>query len=108
MKPHELEVGYVVVFSDGNIAMVMPSVYGICLSGPNVWFPIDNLNESLTYFKNRIDKVYGRAYPVHAYNPFSLYGRDLLWKRPAGPKTMTQKEIEKALGYSINLINEVE
>lgn len=52
-----------------------------------------------------VEEIYGRCnnkYLMHN----TPYGRQLLWKRPA-TKKMTVSEIEKILGYKIEVVSEV-
>ena len=76
----------------------------------NNFLSLDNYSSMLTYLYNNesqctIDKIYGFRRDGGKANEVSTKNRDLLWTRPKR-KQMTQNEIEAALGYEIEIIDE--
>lgn len=103
-----LSLGHLVQFNDGSLAFVAESKSGLCLSGPQNWFPLDCLDKNLTYKDSIIEKVYGlSASNMHAWK-LEIFGRECIWERKIEKREMTIAEIEKKLGYSIKVIKEEE
>lgn len=112
----DLKVGYVVKYRNGELRMVMPYSRGLALTDlDGKWLNINTeLNYDLTEVpcvpgttKNSLDimEVYGlSAFGSTAYR-ISTFGRKLLWKREEAKK-MTVAEIEKALGYKVEVVAE--
>lgn len=106
-----LSVGKIVQLSDDSLAFVAESTHGLCISGPEHWFPLDCLDKNLSY-KNiaslYIKKVYGlSAGNINAWK-LETTDRKCIWEREKPAKEMTVKEIEEKLGYSIKVIKEEE
>lgn len=82
----ELEVGYVVEYSDltydinNELALILPTNGDISLSGEKMWFPISNLDDDLKYGDSRINKIYGLSSAMNAHK-ISIKDRVLLWER---------------------------
>lgn len=108
----DLKVGYLVVDRDGNIKMVMPTQDGMIVvyRDGTTWGDMNCINDDLTYHNNYhnhfdIMKVYGFSkYGMEALG-FKIGKRPLLWERKE-PKKMTVAEIEKALGYEVEIVSE--
>jgi len=109
MTKADLKFGMVVEIKneDGvSLAMVTSSEnYERCISGTKCWYPLDNLDDNLTYTDDVITKVYNVAHWNEDAYKLSTEGRKLLWERNE-PKKMTIAEIEKELGYPIEVVNE--
>lgn len=117
MTKSALKVGYVVKLRSGRFCMVLPAVEGLCLSGPDDWFPIARLTDDLKYKGSRfcdsperfdVVEVYGLSKYNSAAHQASTTFRDLLWKREEKPpaKKMTVTEVCKALGYEVEIVKD--
>lgn len=114
---NDIKVGYVVELRDGTLLMCME--YGKdglkCFAKENS--ALLDINKSYTGFNFNsnymydVMKVYG--FSKHASSSANistdfrdlLYIRNLLYKREE-PKKMTIKQVEKKLGYKIELVSE--
>lgn len=115
----DLKVGYVVKYRNGNLRMVMPYAGGLAFTTiDGLWLNIGTeLNDDLTEKKGIFEgdgildvmEVYGlNTYGSRTCN-ISTDDRELLWKREEKPaKKMTVSEIEKALGYKVEVVAEEE
>lgn len=88
MTKKDLKVGMVVETTSKNgtgLAMITVSGYTgpeLCLSGEFDWFPLDCMDDDLTYGHCEITKVYGLCgYNRNAYK-LDIIDRKLLWERP--------------------------
>lgn len=106
----EIKAGYLLEINNKNthntfLAMVLPCTNGeISVSSPEEWYPLSRIEETFEYYGDIINKIYGYAGQASAYK-ISTGDRKLLWDRNA-PKNMTKKEIEKELGYKIEIVGE--
>lgn len=114
----DLKVGYVVKYRNGNLRMVMPFTGGLVLTAiDGQWLNIGTgLNDDLTEKRGPFSwnggldvmEVYDLNYYENKTCEISTKNRELLWKReeekPA--KKMTVAEIEKALGYKVEVVAE--
>lgn len=110
----DLKVGYVVKYRNGNLRMVMPLEGGtlVLTSDDGSWLHSEDVNDDLTCRRVKwgeptdsldIMEVYGwSGWPSNAMY-VATAGRKLLWKRE-DPKKMTVSEIEKELGYKIEVV----
>ena len=104
----DLKVGYVVKLRSGELRMNMPVYSGFfCLvnqQGTSLASYDDNL-------KNTVDdgwdvmEVYGYSISAYSARKISTDDRKLLWKREEAKK-MTVSEIEKELGYKVEVVAE--
>ena len=115
----DLKVGYVVKLRDGSLGMIMISgVYDnkdpglIMIKTSGCWADIardidDNLCYCYKYNRRDCDIVEVYGYSTYAYCALkvSTDNRELLWKREEAKK-MTVAEIEKALGYKVEVVAE--
>ena len=113
---NDLKVGYVVKLRDGGLEMVTMS--GICGSNNSmlisigtsgVWTDISrNIDDNLCRKDNTRDydivEVYGYSQYAYCALKVSTENRELLWKREEAKK-MTVEEIEKELGYKIEIVS---
>lgn len=108
----DLKAGYLVKDRQGDIKMVMPtqdSMIVVYKDGAS-WGDMNYINDDLTYKDSRhnefdIMKVYGFSkYGIEVLG-FKIGNRPLLWERKE-PKKMTVAEIEKALGYEVEIVSE--
>ena len=107
--PIEIKPGYIVVFLDKGlltehitVALETNNGYVYCADDYGWYdfkedFPDGMENESF-----KIVKVYGLA--KRGLNLFNVNGRELLYD--ASVKKMTKSEIEEALGYKIEIVEE--
>lgn len=111
----DLKVGYVVKYRNGNLRMVMPYAGGLVLTSiDGSWLNIgtdldDDLTEKMDIFgvDGALDvmEVYGLHHYGNSTCRISTDNRELLWKREEKPaKKMTVSEIEKALGYKVEVV----
>ena len=108
---NDIKVGYVVELREGTLLMCME--YGNeglkCFAKENS--AILDINKSYTGFNFNsnymydVMKVYGFSKEGSTSANISTDFRDLLYKREK-PKKMTIKQIEKQLGYKIELVSE--
>lgn len=106
--PIKIKDGYIVVFQDLanksrhiTIAMSTECDHIYC-SNEITYFDLNNYkNKDMSSGFYKIIKVYGKRKTGAPFS-FSLVDRELLYD--AGPKQMTKAEIEKILGYSIDII----
>jgi hypothetical protein len=99
----DLKDGMVVEYNNGIRKMVLQNG----LFDKLYYTPIDLFNDNLEYIDNiknfTIDKVYtSKAVSLNSY--FKDDNLELVWERPV--KKMTIAEIEKELGYKIEIIEE--
>ena len=113
----DLKVGYVVKYRNGNLRMVMPYTGGLVLTSiDGQWLSIgtdldDDLTEKRDIFGGGGSLDVMEVYGLTRYGTGTCYistdNRELLWKREEKPaKKMTVSEIEKALGYKVEVIAE--
>lgn len=111
----DLKVGYVVKYRNGNLRMVMPYLGGLVLTSiDGSWLNIDTeLNNDLTGTRVifGVDDTFDvmEVYGLNTYGSYTCHistdNRELLWKREEKPaKKMTVSEIEKALGYKVEVV----
>lgn len=115
----DLKVGYVVKLRDGSLEMVMMS--GVCglrnhallsVGTSGCWTNIaQDIDDNLCRHDNKRDydivEVYGYSTYAYCALKISTDDRELLWKREEKPaKKMTVAEIEKALGYKVEVVAE--
>ena len=108
----DLKAGYVVKYRSGELRMVLPYRRGLVITDiDGQWLNlVTELNDDLTAgaTTNNLDvmEVYGLSAFGSTACRISTFGRELLWKReeekPA--KKMTVSEIEKALGYKVEVV----
>ena len=101
----DLKDGMVVEYNNGIRKMVLQNG----LFDKICYTPIDLFNDNLEYTDNiksfTIDKIYiSKAVSLNSY--FKDDNLELIWERPV--KKMTIAEIEKELGYKIEIIEEDE
>lgn len=103
----DLKDGMVVEFQNGHKAMVVGDVFmgTHCYSNMNNWS--DTLENSHTHFR-AITKVYtSKGLSLSSY--FNDDKLTLIWERPEEEepaKKMTVAEIEKELGYKVEIVSE--
>jgi hypothetical protein len=110
MKKSDLKTGMWVELRNGKSAMVLMSTNnGDILSGPKAWFPIDALNDDLTYEGIKDSDI------IRIYQPMSnrvyfggmLEEMNLLWERKPAPIEMTLQEaiqkLEEVTGKPIKI-----
>ena len=116
----DLKVGYVVRYRNGNLRMVMPYAGGLVFTAiDGQWLNISTeINDDLTAVpwpvgpqaNNSLDvmEVYGLNRYGNSTLHISTENRELLWKREEKKpvKKMTVSEIEKALGYKVEVVAE--
>ena len=106
--PIEIKDGYIVVFQDlanksiyRTIAMSTECDHIYC-SNEITYFDLNNYkNKDMSSGFYKIIKVYGKRKTGAPFS-FSLVDRELIYD--VEPKQMTKAEIEKILGYSIDII----
>lgn len=108
MTKKDLKFGMVVEIEtngETNLAMVTRSKSSdVCISGTKHWYPLSCVSDDLTYDNDIITKVYDVAnYNDCAYK-LSTKDRILLWERTT-TKEMTLEEIEKKLGFKVELVD---
>ena len=113
----DLKVGYVVKLRDGSLEMVMMwGVFGskdpmlISVGTSGWWTSIArDIDDNLCRQDNKRDcdivEVYGYSLYANCARDVSTDDRELLWKREEAKK-MTVSEIEKALGYKVEVVAE--
>ena len=106
----DLKVGYVVKQRNGDLRMVVSNDEGTIyfLDNAGNFNGGDFLNPDLTNSKYKpydIMEVYGFSTRVRYALTSSTDTRKLLWKREEAKK-MTVAEIEKALGYEVEVVAE--
>lgn len=88
-----------------GIAMVQPYGEGkLCISAEGAWFPVECFDDDLRYCDSTVIRVYGYASPMNARTT-KLYDRELLWTRE-DEVDMTIAEIERRLGFRVNIVGE--
>ena len=117
----DLKIGYVVRFSDNILGIIQPisELNNIIIlknhmnsDSPIIyygWLPISAFNKDLTSKTNDLPdiiEVYGYAEIFGDALNISTNNRKLLYKKEEERKNITIKEIEKELGYKINIIEE--
>lgn len=97
-----IKAGYVLEFQNGSLAIITYNADDeLCYAGDHVWGNVSDLNKFCG--SKEVIAVYGRCkYNSNSYKP-TKDGRLCLWKR-VEPKKMTLEEIEKLLGYEIEII----
>lgn len=93
----DLKVGYVVKHRNGEMRMVLPYRRGLVFTDiDGHWLdPDTDLNDVM--------EVYGLSAFGSTACRISTFGRELLWKREEAKK-MTVAEIEKELGYKVEVV----
>lgn len=109
VKMEDIKIGYIVevaVIGDEHIKYLCTATIWEgqkILTNGTYWFKFSDFDDNMKSTFDKITKVWG--YPEHAecmwYN--NTYDRPLLWERPSAKK-MTMAEIEKILGYEIEII----
>lgn len=102
----DLKDGMVVEYRDGRRRMVL----GDNLIGENGHAPLRDYNENLeeeNYPEETIAKLY-RSKAEYIHTVFQDYNLTLIWERPEEEpaKKMTVAEIEKELGYKVEIVSE--
>ena len=112
MNKADLKVGYLVEDRAGNLKMVMATTRDLELIYEDhmTHGPFNKINDDLTSkAKEEFDimKVWGFApFAMYTFN-FDTNDRELLWERKEKKKKkMTVAEIEKELGYEVEIISE--
>lgn len=107
----DLKVGYVVKLRNGELRMVLPYRRGLAFTDiDGHWLnPNTDLNDDLTAGATTDNLDVMEVYGLSAFGStacrISTFGRELLWKREEKPaKKMTVAEIEKALGYKVEVV----
>lgn len=111
----DLKVGYVVKFRRGDLRMIMPASLGklVAIASDGTNGDISKYRDDLThrYGEKATDfadfdimEVYGLSCWDHEAYMISTSSRELLWKREEAKK-MTVEEIEKELGYKIEIVS---
>lgn len=111
----DLKVGYVVKFRRGDLRMIMPGSSGrlLAIASDGTNGDIDSYGDDLLHqygcraadFKGLdIMEVYGFSHWDHTAYYISTENRERLWKREEAKK-MTVEEIEKELGYKIEIVS---
>ena len=85
----DLEVGMVLLLLDTDegetsFAMVLPSKGaegGLCVSGPETWYPLERLGEDFTYETCNVLAVFDVCKNNREASMISSNGRDLLWTK---------------------------
>ena len=112
----DLKVGYIVV-SDGKPWMAMftqsessgMSNRMVLLNNEGRWMDLREFNNDLSCSvmpEYTITEVYGYSKFAYQARDMSTSCRTLLWKRENRTKKMTVAEIEKELGYKIEVVSE--
>lgn len=109
---NDLKLGYLVQLRNGKMKMVMPKECNIILTDlDGDWHSLLSYREDLLYeecldrkMEYDIMKIFGHS--IYATHVFDLTGgyRPLLWERKE-KKKMTVSEIEKELGYEVEIIS---
>ena len=86
MKKSDLKYGYLVVINSSHAGTVLAKVEinqsdELVISSRHVYYPLDRLDEDLTYGGDKIVMVYGRSFKNSKAYSFSLNTRGLLWER---------------------------
>ena len=109
----DLKVGYVVRTRVGDLYMVMPVVDGMSLvkKTGSAGMPLGVYNKDMQHDAILKDTSYDIT-EVYGHSVFSAFSLDistehrlLLWKREEAKK-MTVSEIEKILGYKVEVVAE--
>lgn len=111
MKKNDLKVGYVVKNREGNLYMVMEHAKDgliIIREDEKHWNQLCHFKDDLTnhcFAELDIVEVYG--FPDHWKDAMRITdgNRPLLWKREKAKK-MTVEEVEKELGYKIEIVSD--
>lgn len=103
----DLKVGYVVKLRNGDVRIYMPcSFFSFSLVSTNgtitSCYDIDLRNTEDSCWD--VMEVYGYAKNAGSALMTSIQNRELLWKREE-TKKMTVEEIEKELGYKIEIVS---
>jgi hypothetical protein len=101
----DLQCGMVVEYRGGGRRMVL----GDRLIGLQSEMQLSYFNDTLEQINSSytIDKVYkSNAHRLDSY--FNDYNLELIWERPIKKKKMTIAEIEKELGYKIEIVDDKE
>lgn len=85
----ELKSGMIVEITekieDGEktyLALVIDSLAGLCISSPEMWFPVSKLTDNLYKTDSiKITKVYGKSFPINSYKIAIYSERKLIWER---------------------------
>ena len=110
MNKAALKVGYLVEDRARNLKMIMPAVTGlVCVyNNGSAYGHLADTNDDLTHCHDEdfdIMKVYGFTSISYKALDFTTSNRPLLWERKE-KKKMTVAEIEKELGYEVEIISE--
>lgn len=83
--------------------MIIPTVWGLCLSGVTEWEPLSDFEHNLQKDYLVINKVYGLSKCSKDAYRILLENRDLLWERPE-EVVITMDEIAKKFGVPVEQI----
>lgn len=108
----DLKVGYVAEAANQSMFMVMSNDKNhLCLVNDEGYFiPLDSLDDEMHDpnpigpYDYSVLAVYGYAHRFSYSRDISTRNRSLLWKREE-VKKMTVEEIEKELGYKIDIVS---
>lgn len=108
-KKEDIKVGYMVeiaVIGERYIryfcTAIMWNGYMIFTNGDD-WWKLSDFNDNLESSFYKITKVWGYPEDAECVLHNEVCDRPLLWERP-WPKKMTKAEIEKILGYEIEIV----
>lgn len=117
MTKSNLRTGMIVTHRNGDRRIVynnicVQSVYdgeSILMNSTGVWCNLSNYHKDLTHKDfSELDIVKVAVIPrvVDMHNPFDVTYTQTIWERPEPTKKITISEIEKILGYKVEIIND--
>ena len=107
---NDLKIGYIVICNNiPHMVMVGSSGSTVLIDNERGYLHLDDFNDDLVYKNDpkewNITEVYGYSGFYHKTLELSTFGRELLWKREDSTKKMTVEEIEKELGYKVEIVS---
>ncbi len=106
MKKQDLKSGMLVQFRDGNVFMLINDA----LVSDGGWMSLGNIDKDLNYICHddewdimKVSKVLNGHYLIPTHWNEKTLNKNLLWEREE-TKKMTVSEIQKELGYKIEII----
>lgn len=107
----DLKVGYIVVCNGAPHMVMVTANNHTVLVDSHGFLSLDGLSDDLRDSSPKIGgdwtvtEVYGYSASYAGACAISTYSRELLWKREEPAKKMTVEEIEKALGYKVEIVS---
>ena len=101
----DLKDGMVVEYRNGTRFLVL----GDKLIGKQSWASIKHIKDDL--FSNSEELIIDKVYKTSAYLIEEFFNDKyltLIWERPKSAKKMTVEEIEKELGYKVEIVSDSE